>query len=59
MVPMAVEAGGEDKHKGHHDRHSSHMNMGDSYPSNMFMGGTEPLNESLRKISSTVELPQY
>ena len=31
-TPMTVEAGGE-KHKGHHDHHSGHMNMGDSYPS--------------------------
>ena len=38
MAPMAVEAGGDDKHKGHHDHHSGHMNMGDSYPSTMFMG---------------------
>ena len=29
MTPMAVQAGGE-KHKGHHDHHGSHMNMGDS-----------------------------
>ena len=39
MTPMAVQAGGE-KHKGHHDHHGSHMNMGDSYPSTMFMGKT-------------------
>jgi len=39
MAPMAVEAGGGD-HKGHHDHHSGHMNMGDSYPSTMFMGKT-------------------
>ena len=31
MAPMAVEAGGGD-HKGHHDHHGGHMNMGDSYP---------------------------
>tara|TARA_Y100001968_G_scaffold109519_1_gene99063 strand:- start:100 stop:279 length:180 start_codon:yes stop_codon:yes gene_type:complete len=37
ITPMAVEAG---NHKGHHDHHSSHMNMGDSYPSTMFMGKT-------------------
>ena len=39
MTPIAVQAGGE-KHKGHHDHHGSHMNMGDSYPSSMFMGKT-------------------
>ena len=39
MTPIAVQAGGE-KHKGHHDHHGSHMNMGDSYPSTMFMGKT-------------------
>ena len=39
MAPMAVEAGGGD-HKGHHDHHDSHMKMGDSYPSTMFMGKT-------------------
>ena len=39
MAPMAVEAGGGD-HKGHHDHHNSHMKMGDSYPSTMFMGKT-------------------
>ena len=39
MTPMAVQAGGE-KHKGHHDHHGSQMNMGDSYPSTMFMGKT-------------------
>ena len=40
IAPMAVEAGGDNKHKGHHDHHSSHMNMGNSYPSTMFMGKT-------------------
>ena len=39
MAPMAVEAGGGD-HKGHHDHHDSYMNMGDSYPTTMFMGQT-------------------
>ncbi len=39
LAPAAVEAGGGD-HKGHHDHHNSHMNMGDSYPSTMFMGKT-------------------
>ena len=39
MAPMAVEAGAGD-HKGHHDHHDSHMKMGDSYPSTMFMGKT-------------------
>ena len=38
-TPMAVQAGGE-KHKGHHDHHSVHMNMGDSFPLTMFMGKT-------------------
>jgi hypothetical protein len=40
VTPMAAEAGGEDSHKGHNDHHSGHMNMGDSYPSTMFMGKT-------------------
>ena len=40
IAPMAVEARGDNKHKGHHDHHSSHMNMGNSYPSTMFMGKT-------------------
>ena len=40
MAPMAVEAGGDDKHKGHHAQHSSHMNMRNSCPSTMFMGKT-------------------
>ena len=39
LAPAAVEAGGGD-HKGHHDHHGGHMNMGDSYPSTMFMGKT-------------------
>ncbi|WP_269608871.1 hypothetical protein [Prochlorococcus marinus] len=39
VTPMVVQAGGE-KHKDHHDHHGSHMNMGDSYPSTMFMGKT-------------------
>ena len=39
LVPLSANAGGED-HKGHHDHHSNHMNMGDSYPSTMFMGKT-------------------
>ena len=39
LAPVAVEAGGGD-HKGHHDHHGGHMNMGDSYPSTMFMGKT-------------------
>ncbi len=39
VTPMAVQAEGE-KHKGRHDHHSSHMNMGHSYPSTMFMGKT-------------------
>ena len=29
LAPAAVEAGGGD-HKGHHDHHGGHMNMGDS-----------------------------
>ena len=40
LAPAAVEAGGGDDQKGHHDHHSGHMNMGDSYPSTMFMGKT-------------------
>ena len=40
IAPMAVEAGGDNKHKGHHDHHRSHMNMENSYPSTMFMGKT-------------------
>ena len=40
MAPMAVEAGGDNKNKGHHGHHSGHMNMGNSYPSTMFMGKT-------------------
>ena len=36
LAPTVVEAGGGD-HKGHHDHHGGHMNMGDSYPSTMFM----------------------
>ena len=39
LAPAAVEAGGGD-HKGHHDHHGGDMNMGDSYPSTMFMGKT-------------------
>ena len=42
LVPLSANAGGED-HKGHndhHDHHSNPMNMGDSYPSTMFMGKT-------------------
>ena len=39
LAPAAVEAGGGDQ-KGHHDHHGGHMNMGDSYPSTMFMGKT-------------------
>ena len=39
MTPMAVQAGGE-KHKGHHDHRGSHMSIGDSHPSTMFMGKT-------------------
>ena len=39
IAPIAVQAGDE-KHIGHHDHHGSHMNMGDSYPSTMFMGKT-------------------
>ena len=39
LAPASVEAGGGD-HKGHHDHHGGHMNMGDSYPSTMFMGKT-------------------
>ena len=27
MTPIAVEAGGDNKHKGHHDHHSSHMTV--------------------------------
>ena len=40
LAPAAVEAGGGDNHKGHHDHHSGHMNKGNSYPSTMFMGKT-------------------
>ena len=39
MASLVVEARG-DEHKGHHDHHKSYMNMGDSYPSTMFMGKT-------------------
>ncbi len=39
LSPVAVEAG-DDDHKDHHDHHKDHMNMGDSYPSTMFMGKT-------------------
>ena len=39
LAPLTANAGGDD-HKGHHDHHSGHMNMGDSYPSTMFMGKT-------------------
>ena len=39
LAPAVVEAGGGD-HKGHYDDHGGHMNMGDSYPSTMFMGNT-------------------
>ena len=39
LAPAAVEAGGGDN-TGHHDHHSGHMNMGESYPSTMFMGKT-------------------
>ena len=38
LAPAVVEAGGD--HHGHHDDHGGHMNMGDSYPSTMFMGKT-------------------
>tara|TARA_Y100001968_G_scaffold117562_1_gene107037 strand:+ start:1248 stop:1520 length:273 start_codon:yes stop_codon:yes gene_type:complete len=37
LAQMAVEAGGEN-HKGRHQNHSGHMNMGDSSPSTMFIG---------------------
>ena len=40
LAPPAVEAGGGDDHKVHHDHHSGHMSMGNSYPSTMFMGKT-------------------
>ena len=39
LAPAAVEAGGGDR-KGHNDHHGGHMNIGDSYPSTMFMGKT-------------------
>ena len=39
LAPAAVEAGGGG-HKGHNDHHAGHMNMGNSYPSTMFMGKT-------------------
>ena len=41
LAPMPVMAGSQDSnHKGHLDHHSDHKNMGDSYPSIMFMGKT-------------------
>ena len=39
LSPIAANAGGDD-HEGHHDHHSGHMNMGDSFPSTMFLGKT-------------------
>ena len=39
VTPMIVEAG-DGNNKDHHDHHGSQMDIGESYPSTIFMGKT-------------------
>ena len=53
VLPINLKAEGVDhkNHKGHH--HSGHVNMGDSYPSTMFMGKTTFVLGGVDDVNST------